>query len=275
VAGSRTKRWGWIVVVALGCLIAGVLFDAERRRRQAGVGPLLDEAKRDVAVGPAELNKQFENPTQFLEFCRKVDAKYRAMNERYKTLQHHCRQRIKRLDESEKVVADEELEEIVDFPDGKERRRLLKQKDLLTGQVMKGESETQKTIATFRSPYQYPFLPDSNWGDFQYRFGGVEIVEARPVVKVEFTPNPPFGRKVEGAVWADAETGQPVRFAGRWFKPTGFAHKSELVSHYGPSENGRHQLRRIETDSSGGALFIYHRYVITFDIDAYRSPEGK
>jgi hypothetical protein len=275
VARSRMKRWGWIALVAVIGVVAAVFIDAERRRRQAGAGTLLDTATSDVQAGPAELAKRFEDPNVFREFCQKLDAKYRAMNERYKSLQHRSRQRIKRLDEFEKVIADEELEEIVDFPGGKERRRLLKQKDLKTGSVIQGESESQKTIATFRAPYQYPFLPDSTWDDFSYQFAGVEMVAGKPVVKVEFTPNPPFGRKVIGAIWADAETGQPVRFAGRWHKPTGFAHKSELVSHYGPSENGEHQLRRIETDSAGGALFIYHRYVIIFDIDDYRAPEGK
>lgn len=272
---SRMKRWGWTALVVVGCIAAVVFIDAERRRRQDDESTLLQGVKGTEAVGSEALAKRLEDPAQFRSFCELLDSRYRAMNDRYKSLQHHSRQRIKRLDESENVIADEEIDEIVDFPNQKERRRRLSQKDMLTGKSIDEESTMQKLLNAFRAPFQYPFLPDSTWDDFNYRFAGVEALDGKQVVKVEFTPNPPFGRKLIGTIWADAESGQPVRFAGKWHKPTGLTHRFEAVVTYGPSENGHPQLRRIETRSAGGSLLVIHRYAIAYDIDDYRTPEAK
>jgi hypothetical protein len=274
VIGSR-KKWILGAALALIAAVAAAYIDLERRRHIEPPPSMMTTDSAEARLGPADLAKRYGDPDTFHTFCRKVHDKYLAMNSRYKALQHRRRQRSKQLDQYGKVVADESLVELVDFPRGIERRRMLEQKDELTGAVIPGETELQKNLAAGKAPFQYPFLPDSTWDDFGYRFGGVELLDGKPVVKVEFTPNPPFGRKTVGAIWADAESGQPLRFVGRWHKPTGLVHRFEMKAEYGPSENGFYQIRRIETDGAGGALFIVRRYVVAFDVDDYRTPESK
>ena len=268
----KMRWWGLAALVVAGAAVA-TYFDIERRRRAEQELTAKPVFEQDAAPGPEELAARFKDSAEFRSFCDRLNEKYLAMNARHKSLQHRRRQRSKQLDKSGKVVADESLVEIVDFPDGQERHRVQEQKDLLAEKAIQGESELQKGMATGKAPFQYPFMPDAKEGDFSFSFAGVEMLDGKVVAKIDFTPNPPFARKMAGTIWADADSAQPVHFAGRWYKPTGATYKVEMNFWYGPSENGFPQIRHVETDGSGGALFIYRRYVVVFDVDDYRSPQ--
>jgi hypothetical protein len=278
------RKWirGWLIV-ALVALAGGaaVYFDVERRRRREMEGGFHPELSEKTAAGPAELAKRFEDPEEIRRFLELVEEKGRAMNVRYRALQHRRRQRTKLLDDAGKIIADEFIVEIVDFPNNHERKRIIEQKDLRTEKLIEGQSALQREIAARRTPMMLPFVPEARHEDFDYHFAGVELLDRTPVVKIDVAPNPPFNPtlagttwgKVEGAFWVDAETGEPVRFAGRWKQPTGFAHRYEMVYQYGPSENGCTQIRNAASDGSGGALFVFRRYVASTEVDDYRPPE--
>lgn len=262
---------GAVAVVLIG---AGVHLETKRRRELAAQFRSAVEKAVPADEGPSDLTAKFSDASRFLEFCRKVNDKYLAMNKRYKSSQHRRRQRSRQVDSEGKASVDEEFVALVDFPNGKERQRVVEQSDRLTGKKVEGVSALQKDMTEGRKEWVYAFSPEGPWDDFTYEFGGVEMLDGKAVVKVVYTPKPPFGLRMAGTVWADAETGQPMKFAGRAHKPSFPVDKYEIAVVYGPSENGHPQIRTIEIDGAGGFLFISKRYLISIAVDDYRKQES-
>jgi len=271
---SWTRR-RWIVavaaVVSLG--IVAYFVESERRRRLNEQPTLLGKSTEEAVEGPAELAARFSDPARFHEFCLKINEKYLAMNARYKASQHRRKQRTKQVDDAGKAIVDEELLALVDFPDGQERVRPISLTDRLTNKTITADSALQKDISSNRKAWVYAFSPEAKWDDFQYEFSGVEMVAGAPAVKVSYKPNPPFGLRIAGTVWADAETGQPIKFAGKLHQPSGTVNKYEVTANYGIAENGKLQLRRSEIEAAGGFLLITRRYLITIDFDEYQAAK--
>jgi hypothetical protein len=271
---SQTGR-RWIVAVAAVVFIGivGYFIESERRRRLNEQPTLLGKSTEVAVDGPAELAARFSDPARFHEFCLKVNEKYLAMNVRYKSSQHRRKQRTKQVDDAGKATVDEELVALVDFPNGQERVRPISLTDRLMNQTIAADSTLQKDIASNRKTWVYAFSPEAKWDDFQYEFSGVEMVEGVPTVKVAYKPNPPFGLRIAGTVWADAETGQPIKFAGKLHQPSGTVNKYEVTAYYGIAENGKPQLRRSEIEAAGGFLVFTRRYLITIEFDEYETAK--
>ena len=270
-----SRKWivGTVVLLSVGSI--AVVLEFDRRRRLNEHPRHLSQASGRAVTGPADLALQFADSNRFQEFCLKVNEKYLRMNARYKSSQHRRRQRSRQVDSNGKALADEDLVEFVDFQNGIERHRTVEQFDRIAERKIEGESPLQKSLAVGKAPFTYAFSPESKWNDFEYKFVGVEVLDGVVVIKLEYTPNPPFGRKIAGTVWADAETGQPIRFHGRWFKPSFGIDKYEMAVKYGVSENGEHQIRSIEIDGAGGALIFTRHYLINIEFDDYRPPERR
>jgi len=260
-------------VALLGLAGAGYYAEADRRSKLQSQSTILNGKSAKVVEGPADLAAKFADADRFLAFCRQVNDKYLAMNGRYKTSQHRRRQRTRQVDAEGKATADEEFVAYVDFPSGKERQRVVEQTDRLTGKKTEGVTSLQKDLTEGRKEWIYAFSPEGPFDEFTYVFGGVEMLDGQSVVKVEYTPKPPYGNRVAGTVWADAATGQPMKFAGRAFKPSFPVDKYEIAVRYGVSENGHPQIRTIEIDGAGGFLFISRHYLISIAVDDYRPAE--
>lgn len=251
------RRWTIALVVVI--VVAGSFYMEWRRPRVTFARP--ENTSTDVQAAE---NTQFPNlndPEEFARYVELLRSNYQAMHARYLQLRHRERITEEEIGPAGEILATHETLEIVWFENGVEQRQRADDPQQSEG-VIPTSPPISRTI--------YPFYAEDQPGFYEYQFEGFEEWSDVVVARIAFVPNPPFDRKMQGWVWADARTGMPLRFDGRLAKPPALVDDFRMTASYGSSENGAHQLRQMTTEGAGGFAFVRKRFRKDFQFFDYQ-----
>ena len=100
-------------------------------------------------------------------------------------------------------------------------------------------------------------------------FTGIETIDGRRARAYRFGVAAESGA-ITGTAWIDAETGFPIRIAGRPDPLPRFVDVFEFRHEFGIGGNGAAVTSRITVDASGRLLLIRRRFVVTMEFSEHR-----
>lgn len=247
-------RWLKRLLLVAGLIVLGTVgWEWVRRWR----GPELPPLAGDPFTPPAEqTGPDLSDPARFDRFIAELAAKYQAMDDRFRALEHIETKRTLEhgRDGSEKVM--HEARERVWYAGGMEHRVILSQQGRDQNPLKSSPKVGTESVQPITDEHVYPFTRRAGPKGYRYYFEGFEESSGTLVTRIRFEPLPPLEKKLRGYIWAEVATAEPVRFDGQVVRPPMFIDSVRIITEYGVIDSGQNQIRRLVYHGSGGIAFI-------------------
>lgn len=206
-------------------------------------------------IDPKEIEARYQNLEQFRAMLESVREQVHAIDERDKTLEHVEVQVAKEIDPKGHEAAAERHTERIWREGDKKYRQTIEYLDLVKGKPKKG-AVTRPRVDTGKINEVFPFQLPAAEDDYRYQFAGVEQINNRWTIKINFEPsNGPAGR-FRGETWIDPTTFTPVRLFVSLAEKKPFLDQFSMLIDYGTVETGQVQVVSTVIDGSGGFAMV-------------------
>lgn len=266
---GRRLLIGLALAFLTGVVLLALLEWNRRRQVEAAGASRLDGS--GTAVPAAELEERFHDPEAFARLCTDVTQRLEDLQRRALGLWHTRKTRLIRYDSTGQEEGITETLYHVHFENGAERKKEVGRRQLL-GKASFLDLDKLKLEPTDLR-LLLPFSKEAPEGLYHYRLTGVEEIDGRRTLRIQFEPTEPVERSFRGAAWIDATTGEPVRLLGSPVKPRVRVDRFEMLFDYGPSENGFTQLRRVVIETAGGFALVSWHFRSETELSDYRAAD--
>jgi hypothetical protein len=266
---GRRLLIGLGLVFLAGVVLLALLEWGRRRQVEAAGVSRLDGS--GMAVAATELEKRYRDSEALARLCTDFTQRLDDLQGRALGLWHTRKTRLIRYDSTGQAEGITETTFHVHFEDGAERKREVARRQLLGKPSFFDLDKLKLELADLR--LLLPFSKESPEGLYRYRLAGVEEIDGRRALRIQFEPTEPVERSFRGAAWIDAASGEPVRLLGSPVKPRLRVDRFEMLFDYGPSENGFTQLRRVVIETAGGFALVSWHFRSETELSDYRAAD--
>jgi hypothetical protein len=274
---SRLIRW---LIFSAGCAVVVLgVWEAVRRSRivSVQVGSLIGQVQAEPvalpSIDPASLQRQYENPEELSRLVESVRENFRQLGQREIQLDHTVKTIVREMNPKLKQPPAEQTLERVLFRGGKKYRQTIEWLDLATGKPKKGVNKKVREDVN-KIEEIFPFNEKKATEGYLYELGGIERIDERWTVRIDFKPSDSPVKRFEGQAWVEPTQGLPIRVFCRLAEKRPFLDQFSMLLEYGVVETGDWQLVRSVIDGSGGFAMIQKHYQSEVELSQY-SPSQR